>query len=113
MKSWIADGELPTAIFAANDPAAIGAMTALHEAAIRVPDDVAIVGAGRIHYGDMLRVPLTTVTWSTLEMGQTAASLLLELITGTSKTARQVVVKPELVIRQSCGGRGIRESVNG
>ena len=105
MKSWIADGELPTAIFAANDPAAIGAMTALHEAGIRVPDDVAIVGAGKIHYGDMLRVPLTTVTWSTSEMGQAAASLLLDSITERSKTARQVVVKPELVIRESCGGR--------
>jgi len=105
MKNWIADGELPTAIFAANDPAAIGAMTALHEAAIRVPDDVAIVGAGRIHYGDMLRVPLTTVTWSTLEMGQAAASLLVDSITERSKTVRQVVVKPELVIRESCGGR--------
>ena len=105
MKSWIADGELPTAIFAANDPAAIGAMTALHEAGIRVPDDVAIVGAGKIHYGDMLRVPLTTVTWSTLEMGQAAASLLLDSITERSNTARQVVVKPELVIRESCGGR--------
>jgi LacI family transcriptional regulator len=105
MKSWIADGELPSAIFAANDPAAIGAMTALHEAAIRVPDDIAIVGAGNIHYGDMLRVPLTTVTWSTLEMGQAAANLLLDSITGRSKTVRQIVVKPELVIRESCGGR--------
>jgi LacI family transcriptional regulator len=105
MKSWIEDGDLPPAIFAANDPAAIGAMTALHEGGINVPGDVAMVGAGRIHYGDMLRVPLTTVSWSTSEMGQTAASLLLDSITGTSKTARQVVVKPELVIRQSCGAR--------
>jgi LacI family transcriptional regulator len=113
MKSWIADGGLPSAIFAANDPAAIGAMTALHEAGINVPDDVAIVGAGRIHYGDMLRVPLTTVSWSTLEMGQTAASLLLDSITGTSKTARQVVVKPELVVRQSCGGRKVDEWASG
>jgi LacI family transcriptional regulator, galactose operon repressor len=105
MKSWIADGELPSAVFAANDPAAIGSMTALHEAAIKVPDDVAIVGAGKIHYGDMLRVPLSTVTWSTLEMGQAAAGLLIDSITGRSKAARQIVVKPELVIRQSCGAR--------
>ena len=114
MRSWIADGELPSAIFAANDPAAIGAMTALHEAGRKVPEDVAIVGAGRIHYGDMLRVPLTTVSWSTLEMGQAAASLLLDSITGQSKTARQVVVKPELVIRESCGGqRAASGRVNG
>jgi len=106
MKFWINEGGVPSAIFAANDPAAIGAMSALHEAGMKVPDDVAIVGAGSIHYGDMLRVPLTTVAWSTIEMGQAAAELLLETIRDKSKAnARQVVVKPELVIRQSCGAR--------
>ena len=103
MKVWIADGELPTAIFAANDPAAIGAMSALYDAGIKVPDDVAIVGAGRIHYGDMLRVPLTTVSWSTTEMGQVAADLILEAIDSEKNQYRQVIVKPELVIRASCG----------
>jgi DNA-binding LacI/PurR family transcriptional regulator len=112
MKGWIAAGGLPSAIFAANDPAAIGAMNALHEAGIQVPDDVAIVGAGSIHYGDMLRVPLSTVGWSTLEMGHAAATLLLEAITGTSKTVRQIVVKPELVIRHSCGARAHSSSTN-
>src|SRR5687768_18091329 len=58
-------GNLPTAIFAANDPAAIGAIEALNDAGFDVPNDIAIVGAGNIHYGDMLRVPLTTVSWST------------------------------------------------
>ena len=103
MKKWIASRNLPTAIFAANDPAAIGAMSAMNDAALKVPDDVAFVGAGSIHYGDMLRVPLTTVSWSKAEMGQSAASLLLELIDG-SKTARRhrvITVPPELLIRQS------------
>jgi LacI family transcriptional regulator len=104
MKSWIAEGGLPSALFAANDPAAIGAMAALHEAGLRVPEDLAIVGAGRIHYGDMLRVPLTTVSWSTLEMGQGAAQLLLETIDDkSSPRIQQRVVKPELVVRKSCG----------
>lgn len=103
MKKWIASRNLPTAIFAGNDPAAIGAMSAMSEAGLKVPDDVAFVGAGSIHYGDMLRVPLTTVSWSKAEMGQSAASLLLELIDG-SKTARRhrvITVPPELLIRQS------------
>ena len=103
MKKWIASRILPTAIFAANDPAAIGAMSAMSEAGLKVPDDVAFVGAGSIHYGDMLSVPLTTVSWSKAEMGQSAASLLLELIDG-SKTARRhrvITVPPELLIRQS------------
>jgi LacI family transcriptional regulator len=105
MKEWISNGNLPAAIFAANDPAAIGAMEVLNDAGLHVPKDIAIVGAGNIHYGDMLRVPLTTVSWSTASMGQAAAQLLLELIDGKKSTAksRHVSIPPELVIRRSCG----------
>jgi LacI family transcriptional regulator len=104
MKEWIASGNLPTAIFAANDPAAIGAMAAMNDAGLKVPDDVAIVGAGSIHYGDMLRVPLTTVAWSTTKMGQAAAELLLELVRDKNKRKpRRIVIPPKLVIRQSSG----------
>ena len=103
MKKWIASGDLPSAIFASNDPAAIGAMSATSDAGLNVPDDVAFVGAGSIHYGDMLRVPLTTVSWSKSEMGQAAASLLLDLIDGKKKVRRHrvITVPPELLIRQS------------
>jgi LacI family transcriptional regulator len=103
MKPWIASGDLPTAIFAANDPAAIGAMAAMNEAGLKVPDDVAFVGAGSIHYGDMLRVPLTTVAWSTAAMGQAAAALLLESVRDKNKLRkrRRIVVPPELVVRES------------
>lgn len=105
MKDWIAEGALPTAIFAANDPAAIGAMEALNEAGLSVPNDVAFVGAGNIHYGDMLRVPLTTVSWSTAALGQAAAGLLLALIEGkkSSPKNRHVTIPPELIVRRSCG----------
>jgi LacI family transcriptional regulator len=102
MKKWIAKGDLPTAIFAANDPAAIGAMSAMNEAGLKVPDDVAFVGAGNIHYGDMLSVPLTTVSWSKSAMGYEAAKLLLQLIDGKKKI-QKISVPPELLIRQSCG----------
>src|SRR5262249_53355686 len=104
MKQWIAQGDVPSAIFAANDPAAIGAMTAISEAGLRIPDDLAIVGGGNIHYGDMLKVPLTTVAWSSSEMGQTAARLLIDLVEGKKGRKEQhVTVEPELVVRESCG----------
>jgi LacI family transcriptional regulator len=105
MKAWIKEGDVPPAIFAANDPAAIGAMSALYEEGLNVPDDVAIVGAGNIHYGDMLRIPITTVSWSKIEMGQAAANMLIQLIEGEEKKQKlqNVVVKPELLIRESCG----------
>jgi len=91
-----------TAVFAVNDPAAIGALKACWEAGVRVPEDITIVGAGDIAHGDMLRVPLTTVAWSKAEMGQVAAALLLDLIEG-KKRNRTITVAPELIVRRSCG----------
>ena len=80
-------------------------MVALNEAGLSVPEDIAFVGAGNIHHGDMLRVPLTTVSWSTATMGLEAANLLLELIDGHKKTRRHrtITIPPELLIRRSCG----------
>lgn len=105
MKAWIREGNLPTAIFAVNDPAAIGAMQAITEAGLDIGKDVAIVGGGNIHYGDMLSVPLTTVSWSRSEMGQSAARLLIQLIEGRSSDVRhqKVILAPTLIVRRSCG----------
>jgi LacI family transcriptional regulator len=100
---WLEEGGVPKAIFAVNDPAAIGAMQAFEEAGLRVGRDVALVGGGNIHYGDMLRVPLTTVSWSRSEMGQQAARLLLRLIEGEAPGKQQVVLPPELIVRSSSG----------
>jgi len=103
-QEWLRSGALPPAIVAANDPAAIGAMSAIAEAGLKIPDDVAIVGGGNIHYGDLLRVPLTTVAWSTTEMGHAAARLLIDMVEGKrGSKAQQVTVPPQLVVRASCG----------
>jgi LacI family transcriptional regulator, galactose operon repressor len=93
------------AVFAANDPAAIGAMRAIWEAGLRVPDDIAVVGAGNVAHGDLLRVPLTTVSWSREELGRQAAQLLLEQV-GPSPHGpfRRVIIPPVLVVRESSGG---------
>lgn len=105
MRKWIAEGDVPEAIFAANDPVAIGAIRELEQAGWKVGRDVAVIGAGNIHYGDMLGVPLTTVAWSCTEMGQQAARLLIQLIDGVepAETAPYFMLGPELVIRQSSG----------
>ena len=95
------------AVFAANDPSAIGAMKAVWDVGLRVPDDVAIVGAGDIALGDMLRVPLTTVSWSREDQGKTAAELLLARVeeepAGKTGRPRRVVIPPKLVVRRSSG----------
>jgi LacI family transcriptional regulator len=104
MKLWLEEGNVPHAVFAANDPAAIGAMRAITDNGLRVPEDIAIVGSGNIHYGDMLRVQLTTVEWSKNEMGDAAARLLIEIIEGNKQAMNQhVMVEPKLVLRESCG----------
>lgn len=107
MNDWLAKGNVPTAIFAVNDPTAIGAMQALEEAGVKVGTDIAMVGSGNIHYGDMLRVPLTTVSWSRAEMGRSAARLLIQLIEGSLDVMGQkVILSPSLVVRRSCGSEG-------
>ena len=109
MKEWLAEGDMPTAIFAVNDPTAIGAMQAMDEAGINIGKDIAIVGSGNIHYGDMLRVPLTTVSWSRGEMGQAAGRLLIRLIeddSGDNVKNQKIILSPSLTIRKSCGENG-------
>ena len=97
------------AVFAANDPAAIGAMKAISEAGLRVPEDIAVVGAGDIAHGDLLRVPLTTVSWSRQDQGRHAAELLLRHIDDEAEEDPQrVVIPPRLVVRESSGAQTAR-----
>jgi len=89
-------------VFAVNDPAAIGAMRAIWEAGLRVPEDVAVVGAGDVAYSDLIKVPLTTVKWSKSEVGRSAAELILDQIGGHGENRpRRVIIPPELVVRGS------------
>jgi LacI family transcriptional regulator len=91
-------------VFAANDPSAIGAMKAIWEAGLRVPEDIAIVGAGNIALGDLLRVPLTTVSWSREDEGKRAGELILDRIdTEGAHKFRRVIIPPHLVPRRSSG----------
>jgi len=108
MKKLLALKPRVDAVFVANDPAAIGAMKAIWESGLRVPEDIAIVGAGDIALGDLLRVPLTTISWSRDEQGKQAAQLLLDRIgPEPSNKFRTVVIPPHLIIRRSSGGPAV------
>jgi LacI family transcriptional regulator len=105
MKKLLAGRPAIDAVFAANDPAAIGAMKAIWESGRRIPDDIAVVGAGHIAHGDLLRVPLTTVSWSRDDLGKRAAELILERIDPEPPVGfKRVVIPPHLVVRRSSGG---------
>ena len=93
---------IPDGIFCYNDPVAIGAMRAIFEAGLKVPDDISVVGAGNVHYSDVLRVPLTTVDQGTSEMGTRAAELVLERIAAKRMLRpKRVLIPPRLVVRKS------------
>jgi LacI family transcriptional regulator len=102
MQTLLQAKPIPDGIFCYNDPVAIGAMKAILEAGLNVPRDIAIVGAGNVHYSDLLAVPLTTVDQGTSQIGAQAAELLMLQI--TSKTAlkpKKVLIAPKLVVRKS------------
>jgi LacI family transcriptional regulator len=93
---------VPDGVFCYNDPVAIGAIKAVFEAGLNVPRDVAVVGAGNVHYSDMLAVPLTTVDQGTSQIGRRAAELLIEQIASKRRLRpRRVLIAPKLVVRES------------
>ena len=93
----------PTAIFAANDYMAIGAMSALSEAGLAVPRDMAIVGFDDIAMARYLNPPLTTVNVDLLDLGARAVDRLIDTKNGATTRRRHQVTPASLVVRRSCG----------
>jgi LacI family transcriptional regulator len=92
----------PDGVFAFNDPVAIGAMRAVLESGLKVPEDVAIIGVANMHYSDLLSVPLSTVDQSTLAMGREAAERLLTCMTAKKPPGvKEILIPPKLIIRAS------------
>ena len=93
-----------TAIFCFNDIAAIGAVRALKEAGLRVPEDVSVVGFDDIQSAAYATPSLTTVRQPLAEMGERGAQILLERISNREAAyPAEIVVAPELVVRESTG----------
>jgi DNA-binding LacI/PurR family transcriptional regulator len=96
----------PTAVFAASDMMAVGAIKVLREAGLRVPEDVAVVGFDDIPLASMVEPPLTTVRQPIEQLGSMAVELLVSLMENPGEeTVHRVVLPTELVIRASCGVR--------
>ena len=95
----------PTAIFAYNDLVALGAMKAIREKNMLVSKDISLVGYDDIFLSAYLDPPLTTVSQPKYMMGKLAADLLFRLINGEKVKNNQISLKPELIIRSSCGVR--------
>ncbi len=105
MKEMITSGELPTAIFAASDPIALGAMRALSEYNLIIPHDISIIAFNNDPSSAFSNPPLTTVNAPSEKMGEIAAMTLLEMRSLKKVYPRKIVIPCELVIRESCGPR--------
>jgi LacI family transcriptional regulator len=92
----------PDGVFCYNDPTAMGAMKAVLEAGLRIPEDVAIVGCGNVAYADFLRVPLTSIDQQSAVIGERAARMVLALLeSGPATRPTMVLLEPKLVVRAS------------
>lgn len=109
--------EPPTAVFAASDTLALGALSAASVRGVRVPEDMSIIGFDDLEFSRFTCPPLTTIRVPVHEMGRLAASLVVENhqppAEGTKKTPKRITLPTELVLRCSTAPIGERSSLSG
>jgi LacI family transcriptional regulator len=92
----------PDGIFAANDTSAVSIICQLKKAGIKVPDDIAIVGFNDVHISRVIDPPLTTIHYPGIEMGEMAASTLIEILSSSDPVvSKTVVLDHRLIVRKS------------
>jgi len=100
----------PDAVFAASDMMALGAVRAIREAGLKVPDDVAIVGFDDLPLPAHLGIGLTTIRQPVVTFGEKAVEILIDLIENGIYPPRQVIMNTELIIRESSGASRIEKT---
>ncbi len=93
----------PTAIIAGNDLMALGAMSAIQERGLVVGEDIAVAGFDDIPMSEASHPPLTTVHQPIYEIGQMLTEMLIKIIRNQPLESQQILLRPQLIIRQSCG----------
>ena len=94
-------GPVPTALFVANNQMARGALQALTELKIRIPEDISFVSFDDMGWYSFLHPPLTTVEHSPYILGKTAGEVLLQRVSHKRKNPKKVFIPSHLVIRKS------------
>jgi len=102
MKRFLKLAEPPTAIFAANDLLALGAIQAIQKKKYHIPEDFCIIGFDDIRLASFVYPPLTTIRQPMLEMGALAVKMLLRIIEEGEFNQRKEVLESKLIIRESC-----------
>lgn len=102
-KKLLALDTKPTAVFAANDLMALGAIYAIQDAHLKVPEDIAVVGYDNRDFTSIFRPQITTVSMPVYEMGKASAELLLRQLMEGPKNEEEAKIQGQLLIRESCG----------
>ncbi|MFW5985865.1 MAG: LacI family DNA-binding transcriptional regulator [Halanaerobiales bacterium] len=100
-KELLAMKDRPTAIFAISDITAIGAIKAIKEKGLKVPDDMAVVGFDNTSIASMYEPGLTTISQPRFDMGKIAMKVLLKLIKSEENEPESIYLEHELIIRES------------
>ncbi|OOF69634.1 HTH-type transcriptional repressor PurR [Rodentibacter caecimuris] len=106
MNKILAQKKHPTAVFCCNDVMALGAISAISEKGLNVPEDISIIGYDNIHASRFYAPPLTTIHQSKSRLGAQAVNLLLERISQSKEKTHpiaqhRIAINPELVVRKS------------
>ena len=98
----------PTAIFAVNDLAALGAVQYIEEQGLKVPQDIAVVGIDNLDVSGLSRLNVTSIQQPTENIGRIATNILIDRIEGGERNSpkrQHIKLKPRLVVRGSCGSK--------
>ncbi len=104
MRELLAKKPLPEAVFGMNDMMALGAMRAIIDSGLRIPQDIAVMGYDDMRFAAFANPALTTIRAPEIEQGRVAADMLIKLIQGENVPQKRVRLSTQLVVRDSCGG---------
>lgn len=103
-------GKLPDAIFSSSDYSALGALLELKNKGVEVPDEIKIIGFSNELFTQFLDIPISSIDQTPLKMGNKAAELFLKSGDRNPGGPENVILKPELIIRQSTGGTAFQQN---
>jgi LacI family transcriptional regulator len=103
MRALLALPEVPTAVFVGSNLMTLGALQAIHQSKLSIPDDISVIGFDDMPWAISLNPPLTAVAQPAYQVGLTAARLLLERVRNTDRQPNRVVLETSLTVRSSCG----------
>lgn len=103
----------PTALFTGNNLTTLGALAALSQHNVRVPEDMALIGYDDVPWAQALNPPPTVMDQPGYEMGSRGAELLLQRLDAPDRSPTTVTLQPKLIVRQSCGANSNDAEPNG